>query len=215
MLHAAKRSPRLQQRKTSMKTRTKLIGLAAAAALAAAAGTYAATASAQEHKGSGPSFMHGAGFQGMMGMHRGAMSGPFADEGRLDALKKELGITAAQEPAWAAYAKTVQETAAALKARHDGIDMGKMHAMSDKERAATMAGMREQAQKSLQAVKAAAETLVAALDETQKAKARESLPGLRAAGPGMMAHQGTRGPGMMGPGMMGPGMMGPGGPQRQ
>ena len=61
-----------------MKTRTKLIGLVAAAALAAVAGAYAVTASAQDHKGFGPPFMHGAGPHGMMGMHRGPMAGPFA-----------------------------------------------------------------------------------------------------------------------------------------
>jgi hypothetical protein len=187
-----------------MKTRTRIFGLAAAAALAAGAATYAVTASAQGDRSFGPPFMHGAGPHGMVGMHRGPMAGPFADTTRLDAFKKELGITTAQEPAWAAYAKTLQDTAGAMKSRHQGMDMGKMHAMSEKDRQAMMAGMHEQGQKSFQAVKAAAEKLLMALDETQKTKARESLPGLRAAGPGMMGHQSMHGPGM-----------GPGGPHHK
>ncbi len=187
-----------------MKTGTKLIGLAAIGALAVAGATYVGTASAQGDRHFGPPFMHGAGPHGMMGMHHGPMAGPFADEARLDALKKELGITTAQEPAWTAYTKAVQEVASAMKARHQGMDMGKMHSMSDKDRQAMIAGMREQGQKSFQVVKAAAEKLLAALDETQKAKARETLPGLRAMGPGMMGHHGMRGPGM-----------GPGGPHHQ
>ncbi len=47
-------------------------------------------------------------------------------------------------------------------------------------------------------VKAAAERLLTALDDTQKTKANEILPGLAAHGPGMMHHAG------MGPGGMYP-----------
>jgi hypothetical protein len=59
-----------------MKTRTKLIGVGAAAALAAGVGTYAVTASSQE----GPPFMHRPGAPmmgiggGMMGMGHGGAS---------------------------------------------------------------------------------------------------------------------------------------------
>jgi len=187
-----------------MKTRTKIIGLAAAAALAAVAGTYAVTAFAQDHKSFGPPFMHGAGPHGMMGKHGSPMAGAVTDTTRLDSLKKEIGITAAQDPAWTAYAKTLQDSAGVMKSRHRSMDMGKMHAMSEKDREAMMAGMREQGQKAFQTVKAAAEKLLAALDETQKTKARETLPGLRAAGPGMMGHHGMHGPGM-----------GPGGPHHK
>lgn len=191
-----------------MKTRTKVIGLAAAAALVAVAGAYAVTASAQDNKGFGPPFMRGAGPHGMglgmMGMHGGPMAGAFADAARLDALKKEIGITAAQEPAWTAYAKTMQDAAGAMESRHQGINMSKMHAMSDQDRQAMMSGMLDQRQKAFQTVKAAAEKLLAALDDTQKAKARETLPGLRAPGPTMMGYRGMHGQGM-----------GPGGPHHQ
>jgi hypothetical protein len=58
--------------------------------------------------------------------------------------------------------------------------------MSPQDRFAFVTKMREQGQAQFEAVKTAAVELLAALDETQKAKARDILPGLAAFGPGRM-----------------------------
>ena len=46
----------------------------------------------------------------------------FADPARIDALKAELAITAAQEPAWTKYAKAVQDAAATMKTARESVD---------------------------------------------------------------------------------------------
>jgi hypothetical protein len=150
--------------------------------------------------------MHGAGPTGMMGMRHGAMAGAFGDPAQFDTLKAELGITAAQEPAWTAYTGTLRETAASMRAGHESVDMNAIHAMSDEDRQAFVEGMREQGDKAFATVKEAAEKLLAALDDTQKARAKEVLPGLATPGHAMM------GRGSMMGGMMG-GMGGHGGPR--
>lgn len=180
-----------------MRKITKILGVGAAVAVA---GTIGWHAMAQAPGHSGPHGM-GMGPGMMMGMHRGhgPMAGGFADPaGHLASLKAELGITAPQQAAWDAYAKAVQETAAAMQARRQGMDMTAMHSMSDQDRQAFMTRMREQHEQAFQRVKAAAETLLTTLDNTQKTKAKEILPGLAAHGPGMMHHAG------MGPGGMHP-----------
>ena len=45
-------------------------------------------------------------------MMHGGPGQTFADPARIDALKAELAITPAQEPAWTKYAKAVQDAAA-------------------------------------------------------------------------------------------------------
>jgi hypothetical protein len=161
-----------------MKSGTRLIVVGAAAVLAGAVGTYAFTASSQESGGGfGPPFMRGGGMGGpgmMMGMHQRMMGGggpqgmgpgmmgpggSFDPSARLDSLKSELAITAAQEPAWNEYAKTVREAATAMRSAREGVT-------------------------------GAAEKLIAGLDETQKAKARDVLPGIGGGGPGFMRHGG-------------------------
>ncbi len=148
----------------------------------------------------GPPFMHGQGFEGMgpgtmkgmgpgmmghgMGpgmMHRGMHDGPgltFADAARLDAMKAELAITAAQETAWTRYAKAVLDAAATMKTTRESIDPNAMSKMTPPDRFAFVTKMREQGQKQLGAVKTAAEELLATLDATQKTKANDILPGL-------------------------------------
>jgi hypothetical protein len=100
--------------------------------------------------GMGPGMMRGMGPGMMQGMGAGMMHGgnvvTLADPAQIETLRSELGITAAQEPAWTAYAKAIQDTATATKS--------------------------------------AADQLLAALDDTQKAKARTILPGLASVGPG-------------------------------
>jgi hypothetical protein len=185
-----------------MKTRTKVIALAAAAVVLGAAGVQAIAAPPAGHgPGFAMRFMHGAGPMAMMGMGHGGMAGAFADPAQFDTLKTELGITTAQESAWKAYANAVQETAASMRASHENVDMNAIHGMSVEDRQAFMKGMREQGDKAFGTVKAAAEEMLAALDDTQKAKAKEILPGLATPGHVMMG-------GMMGHGGMMGGMMG-------
>ena len=138
----------------------------------------------QGQYGPGPRGQMGPGMQGQRGP--GFQGGPrFAvfDPARLDKLKTEFGITAAQEAAWTKYTKTVQDAATAMqKARADiATEAGKA---GPQGRFAFGTKMREQAQKQFETVKTAANELLTTLDDTQKTKAQATLPGL-AFGPGM------------------------------
>ena len=117
-------------------------------------------------------------------MMHGAAGPTQFDPARLETLKTELGITAVQEPAWTSYAATVQDAAAAMKTTREGINPDTISKMSPQDRFAFATKIREQMQKQFAAVKTAAEDLLATLDDTQKAKARQTLPGL-AFGPDM------------------------------
>jgi LTXXQ motif family protein len=124
--------------------------------------------------GMGPGMMHGG-------------PGPMQfDPARVETLKTELGITAAQEPAWAKYAKAVQDAATAMKTTRESIDPSAVSKMTPQDHFAFMTKMREQGQKQFETVKTAADELLAALDDAQKAKARSTLPGLASFGPGAM-----------------------------
>ena len=126
--------------------------------------------------------------------HDARAAGPtHFDPARIETVKNELGITAAQEPAWTKYAGTVQDAAAAMKAAREGVDPDTIGKMSPQDRFASVSKMREQAQKQFETVKTAAKELLAALDDTQKAKARQTLPGL-AFGPGHERAAGMGGP---------------------
>lgn len=148
---------------------------------------------------SGPGYgapcMDGHRGHGMMGMGRG-FHDPAA---HLEALKTELGIKPEQAAAWDAYAKVVQDTAAQMTANRTKMDMNAIHAMPNKERAAFISDQMDLHDQAFGKVKAAAEALLPSLDDAQKAKAREELPGLAARGPGGMRHAGMP---MMGGGMM-------------
>jgi hypothetical protein len=148
-----------------------------------------------QHKGGGmgPGMMkmgHGMG-PGMM--HGGAGPTQF-DPARLDTLKTELGITAAQEPAWTKYAQAVRDAATAMKTTREGVNPEAVSKLSPQERVAFVTKIREQAQTQFETVKTAAEELLAALDDAQKAKARNTLPGLGGFGPGAMRGAGMGGP---------------------
>ncbi len=146
--------------------------------------------------GFGPmGFMHGQGGPGMMGGWGGA---GFADPaGRLGALKTQLAIRPEQTAAWDAYVKAVQDSAEQMRAMRGSIDFDAMRAMSWKDMQAFMGNLHDQRTQAFKAVQAAATTLLAALDDSQKMHAL--LPSLVDVGPGMMAWQG--GPPVMGPGM--------------
>src|SRR5689334_7707924 len=133
-------------------------------------------------KGMGPGMMHGAPGQGL------------ADAEHIDELKVELGITPAQERSWSKYAKAVQDAAAAMKASREGVDPQAVSKMNPADRFAFVTKMREQGQKQFETVKAAANELLTALDDKQKAEAADSLPGLAEFGPGMMRGAGMGGP---------------------
>ena len=66
--------------------------------------------------------------------------------------------------------------------------------MSPQDRFAFVTKMREQGQKQFETVKTAANELLATLDDAQKAKAQQTLPGLAAFGPGTMHGAGMGGP---------------------
>jgi hypothetical protein len=200
-----------------MKKKVLIIGAVATAAILA--GGWALAQSVGHGPGGfGPPFMQGHGPGGMgpgmmqhmgqgvgpgMGMmqHRGGGMGPGMmhggagptgfDPARLETLKTELGIRAAQEPVWTKYAKTVQDAATAMKTTREGINPDTVSKMTAQDRFAFVSNIREQAQKQFATVKTAAEELLATLDDAQKAKAQETLPGL-AFGPGMM-HSAGRG----------------------
>ena len=151
-----------------------------------------------QHMGPGMDhgMMHhmGPGMGGGMGpgmMHGGPAPMQF-DPARVETLKTELGITAAQEAAWTKYAKAVQEAASNMKTAHEGVDPDAVSKMSPQDRFAFMSKMREQGQKQFEAAKTALNELLSTLDDAQKTKAQKILPGL-AFGPGTMHSAGTGG----------------------
>ena len=184
-----------------MKTKTLVIGAIAVAAVLT--GGWALAQSVGPPRGFGPPFMHGHSSEGMgpgmmKGMRHGAgmkgmgpgmmHKGPgsaFADQTQIETLKGELSITAAQEVAWNKYAKAVQDAAAAKRTVRESVDPSVVSRMTPSERFAFVSKMREQRQKQFEAVGTAANELLAVLDEAQKAKASDLLPGL-AFGPGPM-----------------------------
>jgi hypothetical protein len=143
--------------------------------------------------GPGPHGPRGHGMQGQRGPHGPAMQGQFGpgrhggprfaafDPARLDTLKSELGITAEQEAAWTQYTKTVQDAATAMKTAR--AELTKDAEKARQERFAARTKMREKAQEQFKTVKTAADELLTKLDDAQKAKAQNTLPGL-AFGPG-------------------------------
>jgi hypothetical protein len=191
-----------------MKTTSNL--LIAGAALAATVGL-GAYAFAQHGPGFGPGRMgmgHGMGPGMMMGkgpsmmmMGNGPIMGQFGEPAaRLASLKLELDIKPDQEAAWDAYSKVVTETAAAQRTRAQGVSPDAVRKMEPKEREAFITGMQQERRKHFETVKAAAESLLAKLDDAQKAKARDTLPGLAALGHGPGMQRGMMGPGKgMGP----------------
>jgi hypothetical protein len=204
------------QLETDMKRKVLLIGGIAATTLLVG-GWALAQSAGHGHRGMGPGAMGGMhghmgqgmhdqmgqGMHGRMGQHmRGRMGqsmmhgGPaqtFADPASIDTLKTELGITAAQEPAWSKYTKAVQDAASAARTTRETVDREAVSRMTPADRFAFVSKMREQRLAQFDAVKTAAEELLATLDDTQKAKARETLPGL-AFGPGTMRGAGLGGP---------------------
>jgi hypothetical protein len=209
---------------TDMKTRTLVIGAIATAVVAAGGWALAQTPGhfgppfmrgdttempgpgMMRRMNMGPGMMHQKGpGMGMMMHQQGPGMGPgmmhrqgpglaLTDPTQLDALKRELGITAAQEPAWSKYTKALQDASAARTAARESVDPNAVAKMTPQDRYAFVSKMREQAQKHFDSVKTAADQLLATLDETQKAKATDILPGIGSFGPGPMQGADIRGP---------------------
>jgi LTXXQ motif family protein len=111
------------------------------------------------------------------GWGRGMMMGSrFSDE-RLNALKTELSITAAQEKLWQDYAGAVKSSAEAMRAMHAQM-------MSDDipdtlpDRLALHEGMMSARLEEIKSINAATLALYNVLDETQKKKADEIIMGM-------------------------------------
>jgi hypothetical protein len=194
----------------------KALAIGGIAVTAALVGGWALAQTANPHPGGfGPPFMQAQGAEGMgsgmtehmrKGMGHGMMGhgmrpgmmhsalGPgFADAEDIDELKAELGITPAQEPAWSKYAKVVEDATAAMKTTRE-VDPQAVSKMSPADRFAFVSKRREQAEKQREAVKTAANELLATLDDTQKAVAADILPGLIPFGPTAMRGAGMGGP---------------------
>lgn len=154
---------------------------------------------------------HGMQGHGMPGRGMPSGSGQFgmmADPAsRLASLKTELAIKPEQAGAWETYSKAVTDTVADRRNRRDNVDREAVRKMEPKDREAFRSAMMKQRDEEQAKLKAAAEALIATLDDAQKAKARDALPGLAQAGEGA----GTRHGRMSGHGMGGHGMLGGGG----
>lgn len=138
--------------------------------------------------GSGSANMMGGGMMGQgMGGPGGMMQGGgFADPtGYLGSLKSELAITAQQDKAWNDYADVVKATADQMRALHKGMYQS-MGSQSWPQRRDAMDQMFAARQQAYAKVHDAARQLTAVLDDAQKAKAQQSLPGLAARGHSMM-----------------------------
>jgi LTXXQ motif family protein len=119
---------------------------------------------------------------GMMRHHDWSFSDPAS---YLAALKADLGVTPAQEPAWNDYAKTVQDVAAQMQGTHQTMYEA-MGSASWQERRDMMNRMFDARQQAFNTVHTAAEKLLASLDASQRTKAATRLPGLVGPGHSMM-----------------------------
>ena len=136
--------------------------------------------------GSGMHGQMGPGMRGQMGSSMyGAQGLAQFDPARIAALKTEFGISAAQEPAWTKYAKALQDAVATVATTREGINPDTVSKMSPQDRFAFVTKIREQRQQQFETVQSAANELLATLDDAQKIKARDTLPGLASFGPGM------------------------------
>jgi hypothetical protein len=199
-------------RRRSMRTTTKVLGTGLAVVAIGALATYAFAQQGPGfgpgRMGIGPGMMTGDGMGPMMGH----MQGTFGDlAAQLAKAKPEIGIKPEQQAAWDSYVKVMMTTATAARGQREKISPDTILKMDAKERQAFITQMQEQRQQNFKTVSAAAETLLAQLDDGQKAKARDVLPGLAAADHGPGARHGMAGGPGMGRGMgHGPGHgMGP------
>jgi len=156
-----------------------VVGVAAGVALAFAAVTYA-----QPYGGMGPGYGPGMGYGHGPGMGYG--HGPMTDadraamvDSRLANQKAALGITAAQEAAWQAFAAKAKEQAASMQAAR--AQLGDP-ATAAPDRMAQRAQMMQQRAAGMAAMSNALDALYDVLTAEQKAIADQSF--------GMAGHRG-------------------------
>jgi hypothetical protein len=178
-----------------MKKKALIIGSMAAATMLV--GGWALAQSADHFGPGGMHGMHGQMGPGMHGQMGPSMRGQMGsgmhgaqgltqfDQARIAALKAKLSITASQESAWTKYAKAIQDAAATMETTREGINPDIVSKMSPQERFAFVTKIREQRQLQFENVQTAANELLATLDDAQKAKANDILPGLATFGPGV------------------------------
>ena len=163
-----------------MRTTTRALGTGLAVVAIGALATYAFAQQGPGfgpgRMGMGPGMMKGHGMGPMMGHMQGTFGDPVA---QLATAKTEIGIKPEQGAAWEAYSKVVTTTAAAARGQREKISPDTILKMDANERQAFITQMQEQRQQNFKTISAAAETLLAQLDDAQKAKARDVLPGLR------------------------------------
>ena len=216
-MHPATDPSVVQELEKDMKMKAVVIGGIAVTAALAGGWALAQTVSPGP-SGFGPRFTHGKDGMGsgMMehmgkGMGHGMMkghgmvkgTGPDMMDGRRGsgfdpaqtaAIKTKFGITPAQEPVWSKYAKAVEDAAAAVKTAREGFDPETIGKMNPADRFAFVTRLRERGEEQFEAVKLAATELLATLNDSQKAKATDILPGLAAFGPAMMRGADMGGP---------------------
>jgi len=194
-----------------MSKTTKTVSIVAGVVALGLLGTYAVAQQVPEFghgrmgmgHGMGPGMMKG---MGAGGMNHGPRMGNLGDPAsRLATLKTELGIKPEQTEAWDAYAKIVTETAQERRDYAQHVDRDAIRNMKPEERQQHFTAMQMQREAAQAKVRAAAEALLAKLDETQNTKAQSALPGLATAGPGMQfGMMGVQGAGHGGGRGMGP-----------
>lgn len=110
-------------------------------------------------------------------MGGGGMMGRRFGEERLEALKAELDITAAQQGAWDTYEKAVRENADNMSKAHEAI-MSQQPLKTLPERIDAQAAMMASRQKAMGKIREATLALYQALDVAQKKKADELILGM-------------------------------------
>jgi len=146
-----------------------------------------------------------------MGRMMGGMMGPMAGLGnpafanpaeRLASIRTELALRPDQTSAWEDFARAVNAASAARTEAGQHFDPAKIQAMTPDERQQHFTAAWTRRNEARTQVQSAAQALLAKLDESQKAKAQQLLPGLTGAGFGPRGM--ARGP-MMGGRGFGPG----------
>ena len=136
---------------------------------------------ATDESGASAQGWYGPMMVGMGGMMGGGMMGrggfdPQQTSAWLDAAKSEIGVTAAQQQAWSAYAEAVEADRAAMLAMHAQMPamMGAANANAPDRLQAHLSFMQARLA-SLQQVEAASQALYQVLTPDQRARANRTL----------------------------------------
>jgi hypothetical protein len=134
-----------------------------------------------------PPMVFGNPIHGMPGVMGPAWAGGDI-AGYLSQLKLALGVTAAQEPAWNQYAKTLSDASEQVRGAHQTM-FDAMGTASWTERRDMMNRMLQTRDQAFDQVHTAAQALLPSLDPAQRNKAANQLPGLAPRGYGMMGQR--------------------------